>query len=398
MKIFRLNKKYFLLGIFLIFIGLKLEIALANETKDILRVLFFMRTPNDISGRAFIRNQIFGLKKRGHVIDVTYFLKSVNDAAVKNLLRKFGINNLFYYQDLLKKPQIQKTYDVIICHSGADYAPSVNKIRKSGGLLGKFVVFLRGWNLKKGLVEKKPEHINLFKDVDLFFSVCEYIKERIIELGCPSEKVVILRSGIDCSKFRYSEHAFCSTGQISLMTVTGRGLRKGIPYMIKAVAQIIKKYPNVKFTLVGPHNVNELIRKLPISISKNIISLGWQHHDKLPNILAKANLFMAVSVTGPDGSQEGIPTAVKEAMACGIPPITSHHAGIPELIKDKKSGFLVNEKDVDDLVNKLEYLINNPKICIKAGKQARHTIETEHNNEIENDKFENFLLNLVLNS
>ncbi len=111
--------------------------------------------------------------------------------------------------------------------------------------------------------------------------------------------------------------------------------------------------------------------------------------------LNKSHIFILSSVTASNGDQEGIPNALKEAMAMGLPVISTDHSGIPELIEDGISGFLVPERDIAALVDRIEYLINHPEQWNKITAAARKTIEEKFDMEQESDKLEIILQNLV---
>jgi len=81
------------------------------------------------------------------------------------------------------------------------------------------------------------------------------------------------------------------------------------------------------------------------------------------------------SVTARGGNKEGIPNIIKEAMAVGLPVISTFHGGIPELVRDGVSGFLVSERDPEALYEKLSFLIQNPKKWFEMGKAGRTTVE-----------------------
>ena len=76
---------------------------------------------------------------------------------------------------------------------------------------------------------------------------------------------------------------------------------------------------------------------------------------------------------------EGTPVVLMEAQACGLPVVSTYHSGIPEVVKDGESGFLVPEKDVDALAEKMEYLINHPELWPKMGEAGRKHIERNYN-------------------
>ena len=73
--------------------------------------------------------------------------------------------------------------------------------------------------------------------------------------------------------------------------------------------------------------------------------IGWQTQPAVRDLLADSDILVAPSVTAEDGDEEGIPVAIMEAMATGLPVISTWHAGIPELVDDGVSGLLVPERD-----------------------------------------------------
>jgi colanic acid/amylovoran biosynthesis glycosyltransferase len=82
-------------------------------------------------------------------------------------------------------------------------------------------------------------------------------------------------------------------------------------------------------------------------------------------------------VTAENGDQEGIPVALMEAMAVGVPVISTFHTGIPELIDNEVSGFLVPERDVDLLKLRISSLIEHPEKSMEFAIAARNKIEAE---------------------
>jgi len=102
--------------------------------------------------------------------------------------------------------------------------------------------------------------------------------------------------------------------------------------------------------------------------------------------LDDSNIFVLPSITTRDGDQEGIPNAIKEAMARGLPVVSTYHAGIPELIEDGISGFLVPECNEKALAEKIEYVISHPEIWQSIEEAGRKKIEEEYDKEKINDR------------
>jgi colanic acid/amylovoran biosynthesis glycosyltransferase len=95
--------------------------------------------------------------------------------------------------------------------------------------------------------------------------------------------------------------------------------------------------------------------------------------------MKKTHIYILASVTAQDGNQEGIPVSLMEAMATGLPVISTRHSGIPELVQDGISGFLVPERNVDSLVSKCEYLITHPEQRVEMGRAGREFVEENFN-------------------
>jgi colanic acid/amylovoran biosynthesis glycosyltransferase len=95
-------------------------------------------------------------------------------------------------------------------------------------------------------------------------------------------------------------------------------------------------------------------------------------------LMTEAHLFLLSSVTAEDGDQEGTPVSLIEAQACGLPVLSSFHSGIPEIVRDGQSGFLVAERDVVGLAERIVYLVGHPEIWPGMGCEGRRHVETHH--------------------
>lgn len=123
--------------------------------------------------------------------------------------------------------------------------------------------------------------------------------------------------------------------------------------------------------------LEELIQKL--GVASQVELLGWKQQTEVKEILDRADIFLAPSVTSKQGSQEGIPVALMEAMAMGLPVLSTLHTGIPELVENNVSGFLVPERDVDALAQKLRYLIEHPQLWGQMGKAGHTFVQEDYN-------------------
>jgi colanic acid/amylovoran biosynthesis glycosyltransferase len=121
---------------------------------------------------------------------------------------------------------------------------------------------------------------------------------------------------------------------------------------------------------------------------------GAQSHDKIIAILRGMHILLTPSVTAPNGDQEGIPNVLKEAMAMGMPVVSTRHSGIPELVEDGVSGYLAAEGDAEALAQELARMIAHPERWGAMGKAGRQRVESEFNSQRLNDRLVTLYQNL----
>ena len=96
--------------------------------------------------------------------------------------------------------------------------------------------------------------------------------------------------------------------------------------------------------------------------------------------LQRSDILLAPSVTARDGNREGGTIVVKEASASQVVPIGTRHGGIPEIVDDGETGFLVSERSVDELADRLERLVIDRALRLRLGEAARRKMEREYDN------------------
>lgn len=96
---------------------------------------------------------------------------------------------------------------------------------------------------------------------------------------------------------------------------------------------------------------------------------------EIAEILDRSHLFVLTSVTAQNGDQEGTPVSLLEAQAAGLPVISTRHSGIPEIVMDGKSGFLIPERDVHALADCLIRLLDHPELWPDLGQNGRAWVE-----------------------
>jgi len=357
-----------------------------------LKILFVVGYFPGIS-ETFVLNQITALLERGHDVRIFSFNKG-NFSKMHPDIEKYQLLARTKYSIL---PKSYRQCDIAYCQFGYIGTKIAKLIKKGRGPQGKLVVCFRGSDITKHLKEELIQYRQLFGAGDLFLPVCDYFRRKLIFLGCDPKKIVVHHSAIDCKKFINKKKKLSRNGEIHIVSIGRLIGKKGLDDALKAVIRIIKKYPHVRYTIVGDGEMREdLERLIEKNGMKNKITLfGWANRDEVVSILNKADIFLLPSKTSSDNNKEGIPNVLKEAMACGLPVISTYHAGIPELVEDGVSGFLVPEGDIDQIAAKIEYLIKNKNQWSAMGKAGRKKIEQEYEIESVVNKLEKLFYGLL---
>ncbi|WP_050184017.1 glycosyltransferase [Domibacillus robiginosus] len=229
---------------------------------------------------------------------------------------------------------------------------------------------------------------HLFEHGDAFTVTSENMKEILIKYGCSPDKIFVHHSGINVSKFSYKKRTAPENEITTVLTVGRLVEKKGMEYLIEAVHLVHQHYPGIRLRIAGDGPLRRTLEKQVEQLQLNgvIKFLGEVSHPTVVEEMKKAHLFALASTTDNVGNQEGIPNVLKEAMACGLPVLSTKHAGIPELVGDGKSGFLVPERDPVALAERLLHLVQHSEDWERFGTHGRETVEQFFNidKQIEN--------------
>jgi colanic acid/amylovoran biosynthesis glycosyltransferase len=277
---------------------------------------------------------------------------------------------------------ICKQCDIIHCHYGTMGNKAI--FIKEIGLKTTLSTVFHGYDLSAYIKSHGSDIYNkLFEKGDIFLPVSEFWKNRLIELGCPAEKIAVNHMGVDTEKFR-SHKKEASGDTLNVLTVARLTEKKGQCYALQAIGQAAQVVPKLEYHIAGDGpllaELKEMTKKL--DIENRVVFHGKVDSDEVLTLYKEADIFLLPSVTPSSGDMEGIPVALMEAMACGIPVIASQHSGIPELVIDGQTGYAVPERDFNALAEKVRCLAVDDQLRIKLGDQAREYVKVHFNNQI----------------
>jgi colanic acid/amylovoran biosynthesis glycosyltransferase len=261
-------------------------------------------------------------------------------------------------------------------------------MKRLGVLKGKLVTSFRGNDITQFLAAHPGYYDELFREGDIFLPVSKSLKAHLEAAGCPANRIHVLHSGIDCSRFSFSERSH-SPGETTRLLGIGRLVpKKGWGDAIDAVENALKMGRKIHFAIAGDGPLRQVLERAIADkgIQDAVTLLGWRDHDEITQLLNQSHLLIAPSVTTAEGDQEGIPNVLKEAMAMGLPVLSTWHSGIPELVEDGVTGYLVSERDVAGMTHRLNHLCDHPEQWAEMGRKARLKIEEEFDMEKLNDE------------
>ncbi|MCP1096282.1 glycosyltransferase [Peribacillus frigoritolerans] len=206
-----------------------------------------------------------------------------------------------------------------------------------------------------------------------YYPVCQYLAEGLRRLGIPAKNMHVLYGGIVLDLFPYSNRTLPTIGEIRVLSVGRLVDKKGFVTLIKAFKRIYTQYPNARLHIIGAGEDEKRIKSTiaEYNLKDVVILRGAMDSKQVSDELKKAHIFCLASQTAKNGDIEGIPNALKEAMASGLPVVSTRHAGIPELIEHQRTGYLAPEKNEMELAKGIQFFIENPDIWNDYTERAR---------------------------
>lgn len=270
----------------------------------------------------------------------------------------------------------------------------IHLIHSHFGIIGKLISPLRtkleiplitsfyGYDAYQYIYDQKF-YDELFTNFDVAIVLSNHMTNRLIELGCSPEKIKKIHIGIDLEKFKPIEKVVRNTENVEILIVANFVEKKGILNAILAYSELRKNNKNIHLTILGRGPLKESITKLITDLKINdFVSVLDNYSTKDPRKsvlehMQKCDIFLLPSIRDKTGDCEGTPIVLMEASSCEKPCVTTEHSGNPEIILHNKTGFVIPENNIKELVNRLETLINDSKLRKEFGVNGRKHIELE---------------------
>ena len=221
----------------------------------------------------------------------------------------------------------------------------------------------------RGLSTLGKLDVGLSKFVKKIICISDFTKQEYINCGIKEDKCITIHNGVDLNKFAFTgdkRNTFLNVGSIGRLEFW-----KGQHILLRAIPIIVETIKNVRFTIVVNNRNNNLIKLAhELQIEKYIKFLDVVQN--IEEIFCKFNIFVHTSI-----KPEPFGRVIIEAMAMGLPVISTNIGGPKEIIRDGYDGFLLPPGDSIVLAEKVIYLIDNPEIRYQVGRKALITVK-EH--------------------
>jgi len=195
-----------------------------------------------------------------------------------------------------------------------------------------------------------------------------YVKDSFVKNGYPDNKIRIAQLGVN-PEFNAVKKSYNIGTYVRLIFTGGFGIRKGAALIIKALLMLRSKGINYRFEVVGS-TMGDLVIPDEIGNNKDVIFHGHLPQNEMLPILLSGDIYIFPTYV------EGCAQTVKEAMAVGLPVITTFQSGAP--IQHKENGFLIEDDNALALALAIEELVLNNELREKIGRNASETISQDH--------------------
>jgi colanic acid/amylovoran biosynthesis glycosyltransferase len=251
-----------------------------------------------------------------------------------------------------------------------------------------------GYDVSKLPLEAKwrPRLRWLFEEGDMFLAEGPAMRQRLIDLGCHPEKTFVHHLGVDPRRIPFAPRQAPANGPTRILMAASFREKKGLIYGMEAFARLAQqRRGQLQLTVIGDGPLREELRALAteMKVMPFIRWLGYQPHDVFLREAAASHLFVSPSVVAADGDTEGgAPVTIIEAQATGLPILATTHADIPEVTLPGKSAFLVGERDVDALEERLGFMIDHPELWAEMGMAGRAHVQREFDSVAQGKRLE----------
>lgn len=320
--------------------------------------------------------------------NILFFLKNKKDylSILKKILQNDSgfvakikeIVTLFITVNFYRKVKL-KEISHIHAHWATYPALSAMILSRLSGIPFSFTAHAHDIYLDKVMLREKIE------SAKRVLTISDFNKKYLIGLygEAAEEKVSVVRCGIDVNTFNLNGFPE-RNGQVKTIIAVGRLCDiKGFEYLVEAIHILTDKTGNrnLRCVIVGEgENKNRLAKLINRLKLNDYIELpGAFSQEELQKLLKEGDVFVLPSIVTDNGNKDGIPVVLMEAMATGIPVVTTDVSGLPEIAMHIKTALVVPQKDAQSLAEAIERMLRDKELALQLRENARKFVEKHYN-------------------
>ncbi len=226
------------------------------------------------------------------------------------------------------------------------------------------------------LDEYRDKYPKMFASAAAIIAVSKEMHATLLALGAPEEKLHYCPYGVDCDAFHPADAAMAPP----IAVAVGRLVDKKAPHLtILAFSHVHRTNPEARLRIIGDGPLFGACQDLiaALGLTGAVTLLGQQPHDVIRTEMRQARCFVQHSLQAMNGDCEGTPNTVLEAGASGLPVVSTRHAGIPDVVIEGQTGFLVDERDITGMGHHWSRLMADPALAGQMGLAGRRHISAE---------------------
>lgn len=244
-------------------------------------------------------------------------------------------------------------FDLIVAHFGPAGVRAMD-LRSAGVLEGRIATVFHGFDISNHdlLSRMDRSYSELFQKTELFLPISQLWADRLIRLGASKDSVRVLHMGVDVDLLGFQASDRKLNVPLRVLSVARLTEKKGIEYAIRGVLGCDSE---IDYRIVGDGPLSDSLRSIVENsdFPGRVSFLGRLNQSDVFQLLSWADVFLLPSVVASDGDMEGIPVSLMEAMAKGVLVLATRHSANGELIEDRVSGFLVDERNSQQISDAL---------------------------------------------
>ncbi|MDR2707172.1 MAG: glycosyltransferase family 4 protein, partial [Nitrososphaerota archaeon] len=222
--------------------------------------------------------------------------------------------------------------------------------------------------------------VGMIKRANRIIAVSDFTRQELKKYyNIPENRIRVIHNGVDTNKFQPAKDKQKIKTELGLnpndtiiLSVGRLYARKGLFTLIEAIATVVKQFKTVKLVISGKGQSDEMAKlhayAKHLAVENNILFTGYYPDQKLPKLYQAADIFAFSTF------YEHHPFAILEALATGLPVVTTSVGGIAETIETGKNGLLVKPFNSKQFSDALLYLLEHPAEAAEIGTNARKTV------------------------